>query len=369
MQQDSNFKIYVDESGNSGKNLLDSKQPFFTLGAVVIAESQLAEIQRFTDAIPNPLKDEYGEAKGNNVASYDQRLALKIVGELLPGHAEMFFFSVLEKKFMIAGQIVEHFFDFYYNDKTDESWTQKSNLKIELANFFYENLSDEAIANVHESFVNPDVINIRSSFDQIRSEIKNVEYKFDVELIMSGAELHLKSLSDSIQLVNKKNTVAKRIPKNTISTPNVTTFFELICRVEKYLASRSIKSILVFDSSEQFNRVYETLLRRMILAKKAEIAISSRESIQFGFEQITDFTTGNSKQFIGLQLVDFLTSIVNHVFAKIIRKEEKELTKEDLQLVGLVFIYLNQSPIGYLVVSDEVKKRFGEVFMSLSRSV
>ena len=134
------IKAYMDESGNSGKNLVDFKQPFFTLGCIVLDDSKLDEVKKYLDNIPNSYRDENGEIKGNNIACYDQPLALQILSEFIPKIVDMIFFSVLEKKFMIAGQIVENFFDYVYNDNTNEKWTYKSETKIKLANFFYDKI-------------------------------------------------------------------------------------------------------------------------------------------------------------------------------------------------------------------------------------
>jgi hypothetical protein len=184
MDTTSTIKTYIDESGNSGKNLLDWEQPFFTLGAVLLDDSKLNEATKFISKIPNNFKNEQGEIKGNNIACYNQSLAIEFLSEFLPQNADMFFFSVLEKKFMIAGQIVENFFDYVYNDNTDVSWSHKSDKKINLANFFYDNLSNNTISNAHKAFLSANTIDLKKSFKEIMNEIQNVKYDFDVTNII-----------------------------------------------------------------------------------------------------------------------------------------------------------------------------------------
>jgi hypothetical protein len=74
---------------------------------------------------------------------------------------------------------------------------------------------------------------------------------------MSGAEIHLEELATALTGTNKKNSIVKGIPKNTINTPNVTTFFELINRIENYLSKYNRKSKLIFDNSEQYNKIFK----------------------------------------------------------------------------------------------------------------
>jgi hypothetical protein len=361
----STIKTYIDESGNSGKNLLDLEQPFFTLGAVLLDDSKLNEATKFISKIPNDLKNEQGEIKGNNIACYNQSLAIEFLSEFLPKNADMFFFSVLEKKFMIAGQIVENFFDYVYNDNTDESWTYKSEIKINLANFFYDKLSDNTIFNVHKAFLSANTIDLQNSFKEIMNEIQNVKYNFDVASIMNGAEKYLDELAYSLMETNKKNTIARGIPKNTISTPNVTTFFELINRIENYLSECNTKSKLIFDNSEQYNKVFKELLCKMVNAPRKKVALSYNECIQFGFKSLVDFVFEDSKQYVGLQIVDFLASIINHIFSKIIHKQDNELTQEDISLVSIVYLLSTKLPAGYWIVSQSTYKKIGKIISKL----
>jgi hypothetical protein len=266
---------------------------------------------------------------------------------------------------MIAGQIVENFFDYVYNDNTDESWTYKSDTKINLANFFYDTLTNDTLKSIHLAFLSTNVEQIRNSFRQIINEIKDKDYEFNIASIMIGAENHLEFLSDSLSKVNAKNTFARGVPKNTINTPNVTTFFELIGRLEKYLTERKIKAKLIFDNSEQFNQVFRELISKMNKVPRKRIAISKDDFLQVGFKYLIEYEVKESKDTLGLQIVDLFTSIINHVFSKIIQKQDEELTKEDILLTSIIYFLSTQSPSGYWIVSKATSKRIGEIVLKL----
>ena len=258
------LKTYLDESGSTGKNLLDLKQSFLTLGAVVIEDKKLDKFKNIFTSLPDELREK-GEVKGNNIACYKQDIAVSIISDILPVNAEIFFFSVVEKRFMIAGQIVENFFDYAYNDNTDVSWSYKSETKIKLANFFYSELSDETIRITHNAFISCKIEDITNSFNEISKEVKGATYDFDIFKILSGAEKHLEELSKVLSQSVAKNSISKGVPKHTISTPNVTAYFEILGRIETYLEEINSTSQLHFDNSEQYNKIFKILL--LILKK------------------------------------------------------------------------------------------------------
>lgn len=52
--------IYIDESGNSGKNLADPQQPIFVLAALVVSEEKWIEIEiDLESSIPNCLGSDF----------------------------------------------------------------------------------------------------------------------------------------------------------------------------------------------------------------------------------------------------------------------------------------------------------------------
>lgn len=357
----SDIKTYVDESGNTGKNLVDLKQPFFSIGAVLIKDGKLKDFESILNTIPENLKDPKGEIKGNNIVCYAPELALKFISEIIPKYSEMVFFSVLEKSFMIAGQIVENFFDYAYNDKTDVYWTYKSKMKINLANFFYNNLTQETLKKVHYSFVSAQESKIRESYLQIIKEIDGIYYEFDIISLLKGADKHIKSLSEDLASVNQKNNISKGVPKNTIATPNVTSYFELICRVEKFLENEKTKSKIIFDNSEQFNEINKELITRMKNAPRKKVYLSEKEYIKGGFKYLTDFEVKESTNTIGLQIVDIFTSIVNHIFTKTIVKSESELTQTDIYLTSIIGWLTIDLGCGYWTTSKSVAEKIGNI--------
>lgn len=355
------MNIYLDESGNTGKNLIDEKQPFFNLASVLIRDKKISSLADYLTTLPSDLKDEYGEIKGNNIACYNQSLALTILTEKIPEFTEGFFFGVIEKKFMIAGKIVDNFFDPQYNKKVSNLWTYKSNFKIELANFLYDNLSEDAMSESYNAFLSKNVDDAKRALSKIINETKDIPYEFNLVDTISGIEENLTELIKNISSSNSKNALARGIPKNTICTPNVTSFVEMTNRLESFLEKMQFSSTIIFDDCVQYNTIFETLLKTFIKAPKKIIPISSTETFRVGYEYIKGYSVQNSKDSVGLQLADILASTINHVFTKILQKENNELTPEDRLLVLFIFGITYSSEFGYLTISNKTFERIGNI--------
>lgn len=96
-------KVYVDESSNSGKNLLDPMQPVFSLGAINI-DHELAT--RLIGEIKNQLPPSVGEPKYSLLArSARGRAALTNCFSQLPADsAEVY---IADKRFMVEAKMVD----------------------------------------------------------------------------------------------------------------------------------------------------------------------------------------------------------------------------------------------------------------------
>lgn len=354
----SNFKIYIDESGHTGANLKDSVQRFFTYGSIIINDNKIPLLTKEIENLPSDTKQRDGDVKGTLLVNKHPELALRFVSEILPTCVEMLFIDVLEKRFMIAAQIVENFFDYVYNDLTNIEWTYKSDRKIEIANFFYDNLSDNLLDALHVSFLSGDNIKLRDAYNELRKELGPLSDIQDIKTLIKGAEPHLEALADALKMLS---TQKKR--KSAISAPNTTIFFALLQRVEAYQRKKNIQSEIIFDNCTQFNVLLSELTATMIKKKGDKIiGIGEGEMLFLELNTIINFSTKESFENIGLQAADILASTVNYVFGKILHKSTNDLTETDKLLVGFVFCMLH-SRVGccYFTNSNKVNRLFNDI--------
>lgn len=137
-------KIYFDESGQTGTNLFDKEQPFFSLGSTCVDEKEAKEIiQR---CFPQQQGD---ELKSNRLIkrTKGQKGYIKLAREIAD-RTDDFCASKISKRFTIVAKMVDYFvepiahhsgYDFYAN-----------NYAVKYANsvgFVFENILEKKLAN------------------------------------------------------------------------------------------------------------------------------------------------------------------------------------------------------------------------------
>ncbi len=99
-------KIYFDESGFTGNNLLHPNQTIFSYGSVQVADD---EAQQFVQSIIKKYNVQGGELKGKNLIKYNKgRRALSEILSHFNGRMKA---SVSEKKYALAAKFFEYIFE------------------------------------------------------------------------------------------------------------------------------------------------------------------------------------------------------------------------------------------------------------------
>jgi hypothetical protein len=259
---------------------------------------------------------------------------------------------VTEKKFAIATFVDSEFFDPAYNDKTDTTWTHTSPEMNKRSNFFYNNLSDEALIACGKAFRTGE--NIKEAYELVRRDIKGKEYTIDLYEILAGAEPHLDELSEITSDFNKSNTDLG-IHTGAVNTPNFIAFTGLIQKIDDFFIQINANDAsLIFDSSREYNVTFNFMVERLKAAGK-HITVFPTGSMQtLGFDRISQFTYKDSKDSILIQLSDLYATSVRNVFQKIYYDDGSEKYSKF------------ESFILYFVIStwDEFQSLFGERLIS-----
>ena len=99
-------KIYFDESGFTGNNLLHPHQQIFTYGSVQVEED---EADKFVKEIIKKYNVQGGELKGSNLIKYKK--GRKAISEILSYFDGRMKVSVSEKKYALAAKFFEYIFE------------------------------------------------------------------------------------------------------------------------------------------------------------------------------------------------------------------------------------------------------------------
>lgn len=308
------MNVYIDESGNTGDNLIDENQKFFTLAGVGVTQKQINILQEELLEIFKDRKSE-NELKTRDIIGGKWEPKLIDTFNLLMEHKFLPFILFIEKKYMIAGKIVENFFDPVYNNKTNNQWTHPLIIKDKVANYFYDNLSDDTINKAATAFRECDKSKVNEVYQLIKHNIEegcNIE---EVKLL-TGVENHLDSLCEDMKgaELSFKQDIGKG---GVLNSPNYTSFLVLLEKIDGYFSCVNKSVSIIFDSASQYNEAYIKLFNTLAKTPR-EIIETEKGNIIFGIENVKEFSVATFEDDSGVQLADILATSVQHIMQKII---------------------------------------------------
>jgi hypothetical protein len=352
----------MDESGNTGSNYLDFDQPIFVFAGIGVKNEKIKTVEQ--EALK--IKAKYRLKTELHAKSLFKRNKESIIEDfinMLIQQSTLFFLSVTEKKFAIATFVDSEFFDPVYNDKTDNTWTHPSPEMNKRSNFFYDNLSDEALIACGKAFRTGE--NMKDTYELIRRDIKGKDYAIDLYEILAGAEPHLDEIAAITSDFNKSNT-GLGIPTVAVNTPNFIAFSGLIQKIDDFLIQINANDAsLVFDSSREYNVTFNFMVERLKAAGRHVTVFPTGGKQTLGFDCISQFTCKDSKDSILIQLSDLYATSVRNVFQKIYYDDgsEKYSKFESFILYFVISTWDGfQSLFGDRLISDSFYKKAAKTF-------
>jgi hypothetical protein len=154
--------VYCDESGNSGPNYIDIPQPFYVLAGWLIPDSHVVEVNVAIDEFRKKHFRQPNELKASAVLRDD--VTKRNCADLFRTLGKLYcvpMYLIAEKRFCVAGKIVETFLDPAYNTVVKNPFTYDVISKQEIANTLYDRLPDEVIVQFAEAYRAPDAFTWR----------------------------------------------------------------------------------------------------------------------------------------------------------------------------------------------------------------
>jgi len=350
--------VFVDESGNAGANLLD-RQRIFTLAGVAARDENLPELEgQIATAVRENSPTGSGELKGADAIREDLFPLIDRVTAPVLSAGQPIFWSVVERRFMIAALIVDNLYDHVYNDAVGPEWTFPSEARQNLANHFYNYLSEPTLQLAGKCLVGGGADDIRCFITAAQRELRDhrIIDGFDAVAALSGTDPHIQELSDVLAATYSRNrSDPLRSHRGTAKSPNLTSFFELLSRVEDYYRGNPAARVkILFDSSGQFNEAFEHIHKLLRDAKESEIRFPGRAPIIFGFRSVTSFAAGDSEAHPVLQAADFFAAGIRSTFELFGCPNPPQEISKSLGFF-LAFIAMNlTTPLFNYVVSDSL---------------
>lgn len=196
------LELYFDESGNTGTNYLDVRQPYFVYGGWLIKNEESKEICKRIGQIFCQSKAQ--ELKARNKLNYGK--IKELFDMMMFDFAAVPVFGVADKKYMVAAKIIETFFDHMYNPSVNGYLTFKTELKKALADSVSTNgeLLIEFSRIIHDGTLELDAMR---KIERKLSEHFEKEHLFDVQKSVSGlSDSNLHEMIEEFEFISRNGT-------------------------------------------------------------------------------------------------------------------------------------------------------------------
>lgn len=240
------MNVFLDESGNSGRNYLDPEQPFYVLGGWAVASNKLDNCRKVLKEWESEFsKSRQGsELKSTSVIRRRNGLdkTLELMGSLIEVGAAPTC-CVFEKRFGICVNLAETFFPDQFRFGTDSDISlPDAKERRDLADFLYSILSNDLLSRFAEAVYKKDLI----AFTQVQEDLF-------YELIDNGAD----SLAAPLSVVSAEDIASFPFSgANPINSINATVFHTQIMLLEHLCRSCKLPAWkLLHDETASFEEI------------------------------------------------------------------------------------------------------------------
>jgi hypothetical protein len=310
-----NIKFYCDESGNTGVNYIDKRDPFFVLGGWLDINNKSKD-SIFLEKLEQILYKE-SEYKANKLQkSVKGRRKMKEVISFLQENEFYPILTIIDKRFATAARINSILLDHVYNDLADPR-IERDEYDIplyELAEIM-DKLSDNALDGFADSYRNLNAENMIKSIEDISSELLRMGYN-DLANIIKNSKVKIESnLSDE-----------RNISKN--QAPNV---FALNCLLKLIndICKNDYSVDFIHDVQLQYGENMNEMVKDLAQDREDQVRFAFKNENVF-YKAIKSFSFVKSDDNLLLQCSDILVGSINLILKTFIFGQIMDESKQDL---------------------------------------
>ena len=316
--------IYCDESGNDGPNYVNREQPFYVIAGWVVPNDKIVnaavEIERFRQCHCNDADElKFKTFKGKPWAVCELMERLGQIG-LVP------LYVIAEKRYCIAGKIVETFLDPFFNSKIASPFTSDIVTKQQLANTLYDCLSDETLKQFADAYRNPTKSGFETALSRIVAEC---QHRINPEL----AGLLVGSLSQLDEIADAEFTAVSSWGKGmgTLNLPCLISFLmivEQLARIEAFLPGK-----VVHDEQGPYQDDYRRVFEQHRNGGDGMMFVEGMRVPYSAIRLIENFEIQRSVEQPLIQAADLLAGSITHLATRMAKGEQ--LRQQEIDLGGL----------------------------------
>jgi len=308
------MRLYLDESGHTGKHLFDEAQPLLVYAGVWLdaeAEDALTKefaAQRARHGMPD------GELKGNKLMSSVR--GRRFLGDCLrPCSSARSPVSVVlfNKPFMAAAVVVEDCTDHVYNSAFDARWTWDTRLKVPLAKKLYEVSDPNILMLVWKARTGPKE-NFVETYKRLLFALQVNPDKLVADIAEKMSEANFGEIWESAQVVDQSQ---------WSYSPNFNAFVAMIQGAEEQAAVRALASVeLVHDEQLQYQKSLWDVFGTFTKAARGEFPLPNGNVMKLPLDRLVSLSFARSESTTGLQVADLVASLTRTIATGVALEKE-----------------------------------------------
>lgn len=302
--------FFADESGNAGINYLDSDQPFHVAAGFLIANQHLPAAEA---AIRAAFPPEKGEIKGSRLlrSPIGQRRAVKVIDSMAEARA-MPFFVIMERRFSIAGKLVDVFLDPMHQDAVDWLPTSAIAERGAISETLMALIPEETLDLFASEYRRPTT----EGFQRVLSAVINrLKAEGDSRLAQAfdGALRHVDTI---VEQETYGDTPGEH---GNWAALNLPAFMHLLRNVDTAMDACG-RYHVVHDRVDQFEHLFTLNANKYRApgAKQVDYEFADGQLHRMLFRNLVSFTMADSENTPMLQAADVLASTVARVLREIV---------------------------------------------------
>ncbi len=289
------YILFLDEGGNTGANLTDTEQPVFVLGGWFLREDNELSFQGIYDELAVKHHIDSAEPKGSRLARFSrgQNFVIEIIERIgRSGGIPFVFFA--EKRFCIAGKMVETYLDPFYNDSA--YWLDSGDAceRQQIANVLYR-LPSDVLKAFALSFRKLDLPLAKECGERCSRLIRILGDDKLAASILYG----LPTLKRQFEAERRS-----RAELRGIDSVNLAMFVGALHSAETLCPE---PFSVVHDGIGEFEPILKWSHQIYANAKPAKLILNTGLTIHFSFEKLRAVSFDSSATRIGVRLADLIT--------------------------------------------------------------
>lgn len=312
--QTNTLNIYIDESGNTGLQLHDPRQPVYSIAAISVAPHKEEELRRIFEQAKKKFRLQGNELKGKNLllSSNGQR-ALKFFAEELKQAGIIISLLVFHKPYHVVGWIMQDCFDYVHNPAVTEQWTWDSNLRIPAQNTMFNLARPQTLQRWWQARIQADAGGMRTSIEQLIEELKGNLYGLHLGKLLS--KFDAEDLAETTRLKVEGFPTARQ---DQGISPNVTAFIGFLQGLDQDAQGMNVSDIhVIHDEQTQFSENFHwwvnslgNLMNNRTEADRQQIVLpDGRIMPSVALVTLKKFSMEKSLDYPGIQIADCFASL------------------------------------------------------------